>query len=321
MNTIQISEDLETCNNLPDDNPYFERFLPQNARHGKPLLLGDKLALIGNDPAFEWNLACCYFEARQPMPVGLCRHVAFRAYVYLKNRGRIGDTDLARAYAVQQRPRQRDLWRAFLVTGASFDQVAAFLEERVQVIRLFSQLFWNVGRWLKDGTYMTDLLRLNTVEPVDPALALMRFGYAEGALRLARTVGLAQGASSPESMAEQYDRLERRIVSRANVGMDYGLDGPKANPTLRGAQALLLARKKLVEQEQDEDMRRGLGGMSLSVSVNEEVQKIFQGDVDRRVALQFGQMTKEGRETQAKGALNAQVKTSGGARGQDKPAT
>ena len=116
------------------------------------------------------------------MPVGLCRHVAFRAYVYLKNRGRIGDTDLARAYAVQQRPLQRDLWRAFLITGASFDQVAAFLEERVQVIRLFSQLFWNVGHRLKDGTYMTDLLRLNTVEPADPALVLMRFGYAEGAL-------------------------------------------------------------------------------------------------------------------------------------------
>jgi len=122
-------------------------------------------------------------------------------------------------------------------------------------------------------------------------------------------------------MAEQYDRLERRIVSFANVGMDYGLNEPKTNPTLRGALALLLARKKQVEQEQDEDMRRGLGGMSLSVSVNEEVQKIFQGDVDRRVALQLGQMTKEGQEAQAKGALNAQVKTSGRARGQDKPAT
>jgi hypothetical protein len=190
------------------------------------------------------------------MPAGLCRHVAFRVYIYLKNRGIIADTDLARAYAVQQCPRQRDLWRAFLVTEASFDQIAAFLNERVQVIRLFSQLFWNVRPWLKDGTYMTDLLRLNTVGPVDPALALMRLGYDEGALRLARTVELAHGASSPESLAEQYDRLERRIVSRANVGMDYGLDEPKANPTLREARALLLARKKQAEQEQDDERLR-----------------------------------------------------------------
>ena len=33
-----------------------------------------------------------------------------------------------------------------------------------------------------------------------------------------------------ESLLEQYDRLERQIVARANVAMDYGLDGPKANP-------------------------------------------------------------------------------------------
>jgi hypothetical protein len=111
-------------------------------------------------------------------------------------------------------------------------------------------------------------------------------------------------------LAEQYDRLERRIVSRANVGMDYGLDEPQANPTLREARALLLARKKQAEQEQDDDMRRGLGGMSLSMSVNKEVEKIFQGDVDRRVALQLGQTTKEG--------AHAQVKTPGGS---GKPAT
>lgn len=307
MKTYEDSEDLEICNNLPDDCPYYERFSPRKARHGKPLLHGDKLALIGSDPAFEWNLACCYFEARRPMPAGLCRHVAFRVYIYLNNRGRIADPDLAMAYAVQQQPRKRDLWRAFLVTEASFDQIAAFLRERVQVIRLFSQLFWNVRRWLKDGTYMTDLLRLNTVGPVDPALALMQLGYDEGALRLARTVGLARGASSPESLAEQYDRLERRIVSRANVAMDYGLDDPKGNPTLREARALLLARKKQAVQELDDDMRRGLGGMSLSMSVNKEVEKIFQGDVDRRVALQLGQTTKERLEVQAKGALNAEV--------------
>jgi len=94
------------------------------------------------------------------MPAGLCRHVAFRVYIYLKNRGRIADPDLSMAYAVQQQPGKRDLWRAFLVTEASFDQIAAFLNERVEVIELFSQLFWNVRPWLKDKPAVPSLLRL-----------------------------------------------------------------------------------------------------------------------------------------------------------------
>src|SRR6266404_7832460 len=102
MKTSQRDQDLEMCNNLPDDCPYFERFLPPKANQRRPLLLGDKLDLVRNDPAFAWNLACCYFEADKPMPAFLCRHVSFRAYVYLKRRGRIPDTDLASAHAVQQ---------------------------------------------------------------------------------------------------------------------------------------------------------------------------------------------------------------------------
>ncbi len=319
MKTTQTTEDLEICNNLPDDCPYFERFFPRKIRQGKPFLLGDKLALVGNDLAFAWNLAFCYFEARQPMPAGLCRHAAFRAYRYLKYRGRIADTDLAIAHAVQQHPPQRDLWRAFFVTDARLDQIADLLQKSVQALQLFSQLFWNVGPWLKDGAHMADLLRLNTAGAVDPGLALLRLAYAQGALRLARTVGLVHAASNPESLPELYDRLESGIVASANVGMDHGLYGPKANPTLREARVLLLARKQQAEQELDEDMRRGLGGMSLSMSVNEDVKKIFQGDVNRRVALQLGQTMEAAREAQAKKiALHNQAETSDGARRSDK---
>jgi len=65
---------------------------------------------------------------------------------------------------------------------------------------------------------------------------------------------------------------------------------------------LLLGRKNSAKQEVDDDMRRGLGGMSLAMAVNEDVQKIFEGDVNRRVALQLGQATEQAREAQAKAA-------------------
>jgi len=68
MKATQIDEDLQACINLPDSFHYFQRFLSPEAKQRKPLLLGDKLALVGNDPAFAWNLACCYVEANKPMP-------------------------------------------------------------------------------------------------------------------------------------------------------------------------------------------------------------------------------------------------------------
>ena len=153
-------------------------------------------------------------------------------------------------------------------------------------------------------------------------MAVVSSSYAQGALRLARAVGLGHAASNPESFPELYDRLESGIVASANLGMDHGLYGPKANPTLREARMLLLARKQQAEQELDEDMRRGLGGMSLSMSVNEDVKKIFQGDVNRRVALQLGQTMEAAREAQAKNtAVHNQAVTSAGARRSDKSGT
>jgi hypothetical protein len=148
--------------------------LSPTVRQRRPLLLGDKLDLATNDVAFAWNLACSYFEAQQPMPAALCRHVAFRAYLYRKNGGRIPDRDLASAYALQQRPRQRKWLRAFLLTNATFEQIATWLHLKVEVVRLFSELFWNVRHRLKDGIFMADLLCLHRVGEVDLELALMR---------------------------------------------------------------------------------------------------------------------------------------------------
>jgi hypothetical protein len=100
-------------------------------------------------------------------------------------------------------------------------------------------------------------------------------------------------------MAELYDRLERGIVTSASLGMDRGLYGRESNPTLGDARALLLGKQKHTHEE-DDDMRRGLGAMSLSMSVNEDVKKIFQEDLDRRIALQLGQVMQPARETRGK---------------------
>ena len=186
----------------------------------------------------------------------------------------------------------RDLWRACLVTKASFEQIAAFLGEKVQVIRLFSALFWNV--------------RLS----VGPsAVALMQLAYTEGADRLARTVELANETLSPESMPEQYQRLERRIVSRANAGMDYGLNDAKSNPTLRAAQALLLARKR-AEEEKDNDRRRslddemGFGRISADKSCQMIIRQVTQRSAMEKLKLAQEYDTKQAAAAAAKKAVD-----------------
>src|SRR5258707_15321820 len=107
MNTIITRPIVSLCGLLRDD--FFRKFLPPQARKPKPLLLGDKVAWAENEPAFYWDIAWDYFATKRSMPAALCRHVAFRAYLYLKNGGRIADQDLPLTYGREQRGTVRDL--------------------------------------------------------------------------------------------------------------------------------------------------------------------------------------------------------------------
>jgi hypothetical protein len=180
----------------------------------------------------------------------------------------------------------------------------------VEVVRLFGELFWNIRYRLNDAVFVADLLCLDTVGEVDLGLALMRLAYTQGAVTLARATGLAHLAPNSESTQELYDRLERSILLDGNAGTHRGLYGPKVNAPGHQALSLLLARKNRALQEADEDMRRGLGGMSVSRSVNDAAKRIFQPDLDRRVALQLGQAMEQAREAEAtKAAQNSQDKS------------
>jgi len=97
MNTIITSPIVSLCGLLPDD--FFRKFLPPQARKPKPLLLGDKVTWAENEPAFTGTLPGYYFEAKAVYACRLVPAGAFRAYLYLKNGGRIPDQDLAIAYA------------------------------------------------------------------------------------------------------------------------------------------------------------------------------------------------------------------------------
>ena len=173
---------------------------------------------------------------------------------------------------------------------------------------LFEELFWNVRHRLKDGLFMADLLGLNRCGEVEDGLALMQIAYIDGALALVKAARLSYVAGNSESMAELYDHLERSILLDGNTGTDREFYGAKSNAAGQQALSLLLTRKNRTQQETDEDMRRGLGGMSMGRSVNDAAKRIFQPDVDRRVALQLGQAMDQAREGAKKAAQNSQAK-------------
>ena len=89
--------------------------------------------------------------------------------------------------------------------------------------------------------------------------------------------------------------LERELHEQAIRGVYKGCCSPEDNGALETFLENFGAKKANQEQrhEPDDDMRRGVGGMSLSAGVLESVKRVSEPDLKRLSALQTGALSND----------------------------
>ncbi len=116
-------------------------------------------------------------------------------------------------------------------------------------------------------------------------LTLMRLGRDYGWQEVARAVGL-KAIERDNSIDHQLEQFERLTFGNAlMIGRAGGLN--RRSQGLQYARTLIATRRDM-QTQRDDDYRRGLGGMSMSRSINESFMAVMRPDAERRVALLYG---------------------------------
>jgi hypothetical protein len=91
----------------------------------------------------------------------------------------------------------------------------------------------------------------------------------------------------------QAKSFEARILSTGNFLAKMGFLHQSDLAAISSARSVLNSIKMGGEQQKDDDSRRGLAGMSLSMSVNESFMRLMTPDLVRQLAVQNGIETEE----------------------------
>ncbi len=250
------------------------------------------------------------FEAGPPINpraitlLALVRHQAYilntggerlavrRAYFYLRG---ADDEMMAVTLSLWQPELQ---WTRMTLQGllcardVSLDGIAHLLEFPRQVVELFATLFFPVRS--RGISFLASLAfpqtRLGAIKEAEAEvdnleLTLMRLGRDYGWQEVARAVGL-KGIEHDNSIDNQVEELERLTFGNAlMIGRAGGLN--RRSQGLQYARTLIATRRNM-QTQRDDDSRRGLGGMSMSMAINESFMAIVKPDLDRRMALLQG---------------------------------
>jgi hypothetical protein len=277
---------------LPPESPYFRAAFRNQPEKTRNLNLAQRWAVALNDPAFLWNLSFRYAEAGLPLPSFVWNSAALRANCFLLYRDHPDyHVAIAQSLNLPQMRAGRDLLRALLCCrDLTLEQIAEMCQLPLDVVRLFSELFWNFRDRVDDPIYVTQLLFRHTrfpgaQEQADPGLRLVRLGYQKGAQAVLQAAGLATLANKCETAAVN-GQIHSALVSHAALGLDLGLTNEDDNPALAPALQLLLRERAKQGPGLDADDLRGLGGMSLGRSIMETFLEKTRPDIEHQIALQ-----------------------------------
>jgi hypothetical protein len=287
---------------IPRRAPYLSRVsLHTHRQYGTPVEV-DIYATAKNDPTFGWMFVRSFIDTGEPMPSKVVESNLVRTYCYLRYRA--PDHHVRRALELEHNSnwqRQVLLKCMLLMEDQTCDQIAKFLHLTPEAVTVYEVLFWNAKDLLKDKVYINTLVYPNSrqvelghryAREESPSNLALRASQQHGISAALEWLGI-ENPTQEFGGEVQAKSFEARILSTGNFLAKMGFLHQKDLAAIASARSVLNSIKMGGEKQKDDDSRRGLAGMSLSMSVNESFMRIMTPDLESRLAVQRGIETEE----------------------------
>lgn len=240
------------------------------------------------------------------MPGWLRKYPPYRLYRYFTSPAS-RDVAMAKVHEIMKIPGKRRFLEAGLTTGESAEQLAGRCKTSKNIVSLFADLCWDIGPRLEDLGFMNELLRLDVLQPIgNPAangavtpltsdeITLFGIAWKKKMPGVLKYLGTPRQEAAPSA---EEGRLEvgRELHEQAIRGIFKGCCSTEDNGALETFLENFAAKETRQEQrhQPDGDMRRGVGGMSVSAGVLEAVKRVAEPDLKRQLAFQTGAVSND----------------------------
>jgi hypothetical protein len=286
----------EIAEKLPTNSAYHTQAVRLGRLcHQEGIGVGEGCNNVKSDLSLGWNLGERYFIAGQPMPIFLQRYLPYRLFQFLAS-PQPKDRVMATVYHLWKTPGKRLFLKAALTArDASLAQIAEHCSTTPAVILIFSRLCWNVRvRWNDFGS-MTEILQRHSLQlrSNNPEVTLLRVAHRDGFQGVLRALQLNKPEQQP--LKEYLRQIGQEAAPQALSGALQGLFSAKNNEALALMQTLVASENmESANKTPDDDSQRGLGGMSMSMSVNEGARRIFEPELKNMLFQQTGMPVQSG---------------------------
>ena len=257
------------------------------------------LAVCLNDPEFGYNFVMAFVNNGRTIPPGVLDINLRRAFYYFTRNS--SDDVMCEAYALvhpANTAKRRILNALLICQDTNLTQIAEVLSLPENVVGVYEQLWFNVRDRIGEKSYIAFLVFPQTrfesteQEPGDEqdyAQALLRAGHNFGSQEVLYMAGLTATRNSIDRVAGSSGEFESILMGDALTRVRHGGANAKIAPAIDRAKTLVAASKRMGEPERTGDEIAGLGGISASRSVLENVLNIQQPDIRRRLGHQQSQ--------------------------------
>ncbi len=253
----------------------------------------DRLTFATGDPAFAWHFVAAFVRAGKVLPDAVWQAALWRAYCCRRYGPELTYQDPVCFKALSLRhPKERVVQRAIkalICAGLTSSQIAEALGISVEVVELYSQLFFNVSDRREDKAFMMKVLNpkahlkmFNADRAVhNPELLLMNVGYLLGPGVVLEQLGIKSGQEDHRPVAELMRSANLELLRITELKAQLAMLGT-GDPGLGMMRAIVAAEAKHQPDAVDEDSRMGLTRLSMDEGAMMVFKRIVVGAAEER---------------------------------------